>query len=184
LKSPVWTVDQGSEVTGQVFEQLLSPSTMLDGELSLLAMKDEAIPLLRDLLDGTAKNANGIAYRNLGLPLRCALEVASRLGPLAQPLENLLVKELHAGNVVAATALGRLGRVSEGTVEALAASLEPPVAAGIGIDVPYEAGLALIRLGASDHPSVLRLIEASKRANANWAKVREWAAKQDGAASG
>jgi hypothetical protein len=171
-------------VTGQVFEQLLSPSTMLDGEQSLVAMKGEAIPLLRNLLDGTAKNANGVAYRNLGLPLRCALEVASRLGSQAQSLESLLVKELQAGSAVAAKALGGLGRVSEATVEALAVSLEPPTAARFDIDLPYEAGLALMRLGAAEHPSVLRLIEASKRAEANWAKVREWAAKQGGVASG
>jgi hypothetical protein len=170
-------------VTGQVFEQLLSPSTMLDGEQSILAMKDEAIPLLRDLLDGTAKNANGVAYRNLGLPLRCALEVASRLGPQAKPLESLLVKELHAGNAAAATALGGLGHVSEATVETLAASLEPPATGRFDIDLPYEAGFALMRLGASGHPSVLRVIEASERANANWSKVREWIARQNGATS-
>jgi hypothetical protein len=32
-------------VTDKVFEKLLSPSTMMDGEQSLLVMKDEAIPL-------------------------------------------------------------------------------------------------------------------------------------------
>lgn len=171
-------------MTSEVFEQLLSPSTMLDGEQILIVMKDEAIPLLRDLLDGTAKNANGVAYRNLGLPLRCALEVASRLGPQAKPLESLLVEELQAGNTAAATALGGLGRASEATVEALASSLESPATARFAIDLPYEAGLALMRLGASEHPSVLRSIEASKSANAIWAKVREWVAKQGGLASG
>lgn len=165
-------------MTSEVFERLLNQSTMLHGEQMLLGMKGDAIPLLRDLFDGTAKNANGVAYRNLGLPLRCALEVASRLGPQAQPLESLLVKELHAGNAAAAKALGGLEQPSEATVEALASSLGPPVAARFDIDLPYEAGLALIRLGASDHPSVLRAIESSKSANANWAKVREWVAKQ------
>lgn len=169
-------------MTGQVFEQLLSQSTMLDGEQSLLAMEGEAIPLLRDLLDGSAKNANGIAYRDLGLPLRCALDVACRLGHCAQPLESLLVRELHAGRAAAATALGGLGRASETTIEALAACLEPPATARSDIDLPYEAGLALMRLGASDHLSVLRVIEVSHRANAIWAKVREWVAKSGGAA--
>ncbi|GLQ87857.1 hypothetical protein [Dyella flagellata] len=168
-------------MTIEVFEKLLSPSTMLDGEQSLLGMKSEAIPLLRDLLDGTAKNANGVAYRNLGLPLHCALEVASRLGPEARPLEGLLVKELHAGKAVAATALGQAG---ETTVEALAISLDPPAAARFELELPYEAGLALMRLGASEHPSVLRSIEASKSAKANWTKVREWAARRSGIASG
>jgi hypothetical protein len=171
-------------VTGQVFEQLLSPSTMLGGEQSLLAMKDEAIPLLRDLLDGTAKNANGVAYRNLGLPLRCVLEVASRLGPHARPLESLLVKELHAGSAMAAAALGGLGLVSEATVEALAASLASPAGAQFDIDLPFEAGLALMRLGAFEHPSVLHLIKASKSADAHWVNVREWAAKQGGVSAG
>lgn len=171
-------------MTNQVFEKLLSPSTMMDGEQSLLVMKDQAIPLLRDLLDGTAKNENGVAYRNLGLPLRCALEVASRLGARAKPLEGLLVEELYAGKAAAAKALGGLERVSEATVLALAASLEPPPAERFDLDLPYEAGLALIRLGASEHPSVLRKIEASERANDTWVKVRVWAVKQDGAVSG
>jgi hypothetical protein len=95
-----------------------------------------------------------------------------------------LVEELHAGNVAAARALGGLETVSEATVLALAASLEPSAAARFDLDLPYEAGLALIRLGASEHPSVLCKIEASESANDTWAKVRAWAAKQDGAVSG
>jgi hypothetical protein len=158
-------------VTDKVFEKLLSPSTMMDGEQSLLVMKDEAIPLLRDLLDGTAKNANGVAYRNLGLPLRCALEVTSRLDAHARPLEGLLVEELHAGNAAAAKALGGLETVSEATVLALATSLEPSAAAQFDLDLPYETSLALIRLGASEPPSVLCEIEASESANDTWAKV-------------
>jgi hypothetical protein len=167
------------EVVNRIFEQLLDPSTMLDGEQTLLGMKHEAIPLLRDLLDGTAKNANEVSYRNLGLPLRCALEVASRLGPLAQGLETHLVEELHAGSAIAARALGCLGRVGEAAIEALAVSLGPSDAARSDVDLPFEAAYALMRLGASEHPSVLRSIERSQKAKANWARVREWAARRD-----
>ena len=166
-------------MTSPIFEMLLNPSTMLDGEKALIGMDDGAVPLLRDFLDGSAKNANGVAYRSLGLPLRCVLEVITRLGPHARGLENHLVKELQAGNAIAAKALGLLGQASETTIGALADSLESAGAARSDFDLPYEAGFALIRLGASEHPSVLRSIGASKRACANWAKAREWAAKRD-----
>lgn len=52
-------------MTSPIFEMLLNPSTMLDGEKALIGMGDGAVPLLRDFLDGSAKNANGVAYRSL-----------------------------------------------------------------------------------------------------------------------
>lgn len=171
-------------MTYQVFEHLLSSATMLSGEQSLLAMKDEAIPLLRDLLDGTAKNANGVAYRDLGLPLRCALEVAIRLGPIAKPLESLLVMELRAGSAVAATALGGLAQASKETFEVLAATLAAPAATRQDINLPFEAAMALVRLGALEDPSVRQLLETSKRAEAILAKVRRRVATQGGVSVG
>lgn len=152
-----------------IFEQLLSPSTMMEGEKALLAMGKDAVPLLRDLLDGTARNKYGVAYRNLGLPVRCALEVALRIGSSARELEPLIVKELLCGSEAAARALGHLGGAEEETIEALVICLDPPDLRHSDVGLPVEASVALIRLGFSEHPSVLHRTETSHRANASWA---------------
>jgi len=170
-------------MSSAIFDQLLSPSTMVDGEKALLAMGENAVPLLQDLLDGTAKNEYGVAYRNLGLPVRCAVEVALRMGPAARPLEPLLVRELLVGSEAAARALGGLGSAEAETIEALAACLDPPDPKHSDVGLSFDAGVALIRLGASEHPSVLHRIEASKKASASLADARRYVAKWKSAPS-
>src|SRR5436190_7659634 len=93
-----------TNLTSAIFEQFLSPSTMMDGEKQLLALGDKAVPLLEAFLSGAAKNRFGVPYRTLGLPLRCALEVSRRLGPMAKPLERHLRDELKRGDPIAAMA--------------------------------------------------------------------------------
>jgi hypothetical protein len=82
----------------ELLERLCNSATMIDAEQSLLRQQADAIPLLASVLSGDAKNSYGVPYRSLGLPLRCALEVAIRLGPAARPLESLLREELRQGN--------------------------------------------------------------------------------------
>ena len=170
------------KMASAIFDQLLSPSTMLDGEKALLAMGGEAVPLLRDLLDGTARNEFGVPYRNLGLPLRCALDVALRLGPRARALEPLLALELRAGSATAARALAAMGDAGTETIEALAICLDPP--APSDFDLPIEAGVALIRLGATEHALVLRMVETSRRASSSWSLARQWGARWESVSSG
>jgi hypothetical protein len=148
---------------------------MLDAETELLALGSDAIPILDSLLTGTATNEFGVPYRNLGLPLRCVLEVAIRLGTIARPLEPLLREELRRGDFVAAQALGVLGAVDEDTIEELAAHLDFDVNKRIGairaVDLTSESAIALIRLGHAEHPAVLAALKQSPRAASDFARM-------------
>jgi len=145
-------------MTISLFEQFTSPATMIAAEQELLANPEGAVCILESLFSGQAKNQFGVPYRELGLPLRCALEVVCRLGPIAKPLEGYLASELRDGNFVAAMALGSLGNVAESSVAALVASL-----AGNG-DLSYESAAALIRCGQAEHPLVVEVASTSKNA--------------------
>lgn len=90
-----------------LFEKLNSVSTMLNAEHELASLGEAAVGRLETLFDGTSRNQWGVPYRNLGLPLQCALEVAWRLGPVAKPLETYISAELP-GSETAARALGAL----------------------------------------------------------------------------
>lgn len=68
----------------------------------------DALPLLRAILDGEAKNEWGVAYRRLGMPVDCALVTISMLGALAKPLEYLVRQELAAGHPYATDALSAI----------------------------------------------------------------------------
>jgi len=133
-------------MTTVIFEQFLSPSTMMEAEQELLALGDQALPMLESLLTGDAKNRFGVPYRSLGLPLRCTLEVARRLGPVAKPLERYLRDELKRGDHVAAMALASLGKLEEASVVELAIVLKDR-----GWDLSLESALALVRCGAAQH---------------------------------
>ncbi|MFA7669320.1 MAG: hypothetical protein WCX93_08240 [Burkholderiaceae bacterium] len=71
-------------MSNALYERLLSNETMMDAESDLLAKGAAAVPVLASILDGTATNGFGVTNRGLGLPLRCAIEVAGRLGPQAK----------------------------------------------------------------------------------------------------
>ena len=148
----------------------------MDAEQELLALGVDAVPVLASVLTGEAKNEYGVSYRALGLPLRCALEVARRLGVVARPLESLLRTELHAGNFVAAMALGELGSVDDRTIEELAAHLDYVTNCTNGFDrVPdltCEAAIALIKLGQETHPAVTTALMLSDRATADFGKAK------------
>jgi len=149
-------------------ERLLDEETMLDAERELLAAGAAALPVLVSILDGTARNGFGVAYRDLGLPLRCAIEVASRLGPQAKPLEELLVAELASGSRPAASALGYLGSLKASSVVALAACLDSH-----DEELAAEAAAALIRCDEADHAAVLRVTGRSAQAAKHIALVQQ-----------
>ena len=142
-----------------IFEQFLSPSTMIEAEQRLLALGDQALPMLESLLAGDAKNRFGVPYRTLGLPLRCTLEVARRLGPIAKPLERYLRDELKSGDPVAAMALGSLGQLEEASVVELVAALQDE-----SWDLSFEAAAALVRCGAAQHSAVSKAMNESPKA--------------------
>jgi hypothetical protein len=71
----------------------------------LAARGSEAVPILRSILNGEAKNEWGIAYRRLGMPVDCSLVTIKRLGAVASPLEDLVRAEIAAGHPYAEDAL-------------------------------------------------------------------------------
>jgi hypothetical protein len=152
-------------MTNDIFEQFLSPSTMMEAEQQLLAMGEHALPVLESLLSGDAKNYFGVPYRTLGLPLRCAIEVARRLGPVAKPLERYFREELRRGDHVAAMALGSLGQLEEASIIELAAAL-------IGrLDLSMESAAALVQCGVTQHPAVLKALAGSSKARDSLTRV-------------
>jgi hypothetical protein len=161
-------------MTTAIFEQFLSPSTMIEAEQQLLAMGDQALPMLESLLTGEAKNRFGVPYRTLGLPLRCTLEVISRLGPVAKPLERYLRDELKNGEPVAAMALGSLGQLEEASVVELAAVLQAK-----NWDLSLESATALVRCGATQHSAVLKAMNESPKARDSMTRVIKYQDKHD-----
>ena len=159
-----------------LLDRFTSPATMMDAEQELLSLGEGAVPILASVLTGQAKNEFGVSYRTLGLPLRCALEVACRLGVVASPLESLLRAELRDGNFVAAMALGGLGSVDDSTIEELAAHLDYVTNRKGGFDrapdLTCEAAVALIKLGQENHPAVTTALMLSDSATADFDKVK------------
>jgi hypothetical protein len=149
-----------------IFESFLDPSTMLEAETRLLEQGVNAVPELRSLLSGESKNRYGVPYRDLGLPLRCALQVAMRLGPLARPLEPLLRDRLEQGDEAAARALGVLEVLDPATVRLLARQLDR-----YPDGIAMESARALIRCDCAGHPAVLQTLEASEAAETAWARA-------------
>jgi hypothetical protein len=144
-----------------IFELFLNNSTMMDAEQQLIDRGVDALPELESLFTGAAHNDFGIPYRQLGLPLRCALEVAIRLGPIAKPLEPYLRAELCSENFVAAQALGAIETLEQESVNCLATALDG------GGDLSMESAVALIKCHQADNRAVLMAIANSKSA-ADW----------------
>jgi hypothetical protein len=132
---------------------------MVQAEQELLALGEGAVPILSSLFSGEAGNDFGVPYRQLGLSLRCAIEVARRLGPAAKPLEEYLREEARRGDSVAAMALASLGTLERETVDVLAQLLTSG-----GLDASYEAARALILCGETSSTPVVNALASSARA--------------------
>lgn len=83
----------------------LDPSERALATHELASHGTAALPVLRSILDGSARNESGAAYRKLGMPLDCALVTAGILGKIALPLEDLVRAEAAAGHPYAEEAL-------------------------------------------------------------------------------
>lgn len=141
-----------------IFERFMHPATTTDAEQDLLAQGTGAVATLATLFSGEAKNQWGIPYRQFGPPLRCALDLARRMGPLAKPLEPFLRAELDDGSVAAAMALGALGTLDNASVQSLARRLRD------GADMASESAIALIKCGMQTHPLVTHVLANSYQA--------------------
>jgi len=162
-----------------IFERWQNANTMLDAEYEVIAMGEDAIPMLEDFFEGRIANDYGVPYRDLGLPYRCALETVSRLGLIARSLEKYLIIGVWEGHWIAASALGRLGQVGDTAVRALADALHQPSADRFDHDLATEAAVSIIRLGAANHPSVQLAREASERSRTTWARTSAYVELED-----
>lgn len=157
-------------MANDVFDRFGDPSTMIKAEMELIGLGRKAVPILESLFNGEARNEYGVPYRQLGLPLRCAMEVVVRMGPIAKPLEPYLRDEV-ATDYVAATCLRHMGSLEEDTVLVLAHAL--------GGDGDHEmvaaAATTLVMCGAGDHPRVLAASMKSERARTWLEKARRFA---------
>lgn len=156
-------------MTKALFDRFCCPSTMMDAELELIELGLGAIPILESLFIGEARNQYGVPYRKLGLPVRCAMEVAARLGPIAKPLEPYLRDEVAMGDPAAAMCLRYMGSLEEDTVKTLVHAL------GGDYDMSAEAALTLIMCGTEGHPRVLAACMNSERATALFERTRIFA---------
>ena len=157
-----------------VFERLTSALARGNATEEIAARGEAALPMLRALFDGSATNAHGIAYRNLGPPLDCAIVAAGRLGSLARPLEPFLRDELRRGHRYAPDALGALGTLAEESVTALAQALDSD-----DFELGVEAAAALIRCGLRDHPLVQAALASSERSRKSFGIAVKHRARQD-----
>ncbi|MCB5363381.1 hypothetical protein H0484_06410 [Pusillimonas sp. CC-YST705] len=153
-------------MSNPTFELFLNTGTMLDAELQLLEEGADAVPELASLFSGESKNQFGIPYRDLGLPLRCALEVVIRLGPKARPLEPFLREQLEKGDETAARALAALGVLEPASVRLLVKQLDcyPE-------SIAIESALTLIKCGYAESPDVIRALNQSETAMVAWVQV-------------
>lgn len=147
--------------------KLTSPRTMMAAEEQFLSAGADAVPVLAAIFSGESKNEFGVPYRQLGLPLRCAMEIACRLGPVAKPLEPYMREEVKAGSWVAASALRRMPPLEEGTIEALADALDAD-----DPDLTYEAARTLMEQRLAEHPAVRNRLAASPIAERVWRSVK------------
>ena len=151
-----------------IFERFTNTSTMIDAEKELIALGEEAIPILETLFNGSAKNQFGVPYRKLGLPMTCALETVCRIGQYSKPLESYLCEELKNGNHTAAMALSSLTSIEDESVIALAECLRSD------LNLASESAAALIKHNKSDHSAVLKELSESESSAHAFERVSKW----------
>lgn len=99
-------VERGNDFFPEAF---LTPSKRGWATNELASYGEDAVPLLRAILDGSAVNGNGVPYRRLGMPFDCALVTVRMLGHTASSLRELIQEEVVAGHPYAEDALRALG---------------------------------------------------------------------------
>lgn len=140
------------------FERFHKRIHMIEAEIELIALGEDAIPILETLFNGEARNDEGVPYRNFGLPLRCAMEVVARMGATAKPLERFLRLEVAKGDHVAAMCLRGMGSLEENTILVLANALRR------SFELSGEAACTLINNDAGHHPAVALVLAESEKA--------------------
>ncbi len=141
---------------------------MIDAEKELIALGEDAIPILETFFNGSAKNRFGVPFRQLGLPMTCALETVRRIGQYSKPLESHICEELKNGNHTAAMALCSLTSIEDESVIALAECLRGD------LNLASESAAALIKHNKSHHVAVLKELSESESSAHVFERVSKW----------
>lgn len=99
-----------SDIAGIVCRAFMNPGERAQATHELANHGANAIPILRAILSGEAKNEFGVPFRCLGMPVDCALVVIQLLGAEGHPLEDFVRMELNAGHPYAEGALRAINR--------------------------------------------------------------------------
>jgi hypothetical protein len=96
---------ENHSIADQFCRAFLTPADRSWATNELSTLGASAIPVLRSILSGEAKNEFDVPYRRLGAPLDCALVTIRLMGRSAKSLEILVRAELEAGHPYAFDAL-------------------------------------------------------------------------------
>jgi hypothetical protein len=115
----------------------------------------DAVPILKSLFNGEAKNRWGVSYSQLGMPLDCGLVTIKLLGTLAKPLEPFVRDCLHSKHIYAVEALRAIGTLDEASIIELASCLDE------NANFASEAAYTLCCCGAEEHEAVMAVVDSS-----------------------
>lgn len=96
-------------IADQFCRSFLRPADRALATHELAALGSAALPVLRAIFSGEARNDDGIPYRQLGMPVECSLVAIKLLGATARPLEPFVRAELASGHAYAEDALRAIG---------------------------------------------------------------------------
>ena len=89
-------------------ERFLNEGDRAKATCELVELGEYAIPILRSIFDGSAKNKFDISFNKLGMPLSCALVASRRLGVIAEPLLPYIKQQVELEHPYAIEAIEKL----------------------------------------------------------------------------
>lgn len=139
----------------EILESFLQPEERAIATHRLAELGIDAIPILKSLFSGEAKNRWGVSYSKLGMPIDCGLVTIQHLGTLAKPLESFVRDCLHSEHSYAAAALRAIGTLDEASIVALTGCLDK------NGELAFEAAYALCCCEVEEHEAVIAVINSS-----------------------
>ncbi|UBF26199.1 hypothetical protein K9N68_32595 [Kovacikia minuta CCNUW1] len=144
-----------STLAEQIFESFLQRGERANATHQLGDLGVDAVPILKSLFNGEAKNRWGVSYSKLGIPLDCGLVTIGLLGTLAKLLEPFVRDCLRSEHIYAAEALRAIGTLDEASIIELASCLDK------NSNLASEAAYTLCCCGAEGHEAVIEVVNSS-----------------------
>lgn len=157
-----------SKLSEEIFDSFLQPGQRARATHRLASLGVDAIPILKSLFSGEAKNRWGISYSKLGVSLDCGLVTTKLLGTLAKPLEPFVREYLHSGHIYAAEALRAIGTLDQASIVELASCLDK------NTNLAVEAAYTLYCCGVEEHEVVIEVVNSSPFASQILSSVKRF----------